>query len=102
MMKNYELILRDLFKSKSTGNVISLKLKGYSKKILTAVQDVKANRIVVLNPISVYGSQLEESIFHLEDIENSRVYSARYHDPIYVRIRELKNNIDQIRKNFNF
>jgi hypothetical protein len=101
-MKNYELILRDLFKSKSSGHVISLKVKGYSKTVLTAVEEVKANRIVVLNPVSVYGSALEEHILHLEDIETSRVYSARYYDPVYVRIRELKNSIDQIRKNFNF
>ena len=101
-MKNYELILRDLFKSKSSGNVISLKLKGYTKTVLTAVQEIKANRIVILNPVSVYGSTLEEHMFHLEDIENCRVYSARYHDPVYVRIRELKTSIDQIRKSFNF
>jgi hypothetical protein len=100
-MKNYELILRDLFKSKSTGNVISLKLKGYGKTLLAAVNEVKANRIVVLNPISVYGSEIEEPILHLEDIETCRVYNARYHDPVYVRIRELKQNIDRIRKNFN-
>ena len=99
-MKNYEVILRDLFKSKSAGNVISLKLKGHGKALLAAVEEVKANRIVVLNPVSVYGAAIEENVLHLEDIETCRVYSARYHDPVYVRIRELKNSIDQLRKNF--
>jgi hypothetical protein len=101
-MKNYEKIMSDLFKSKKTGNIISLKLKGCDRNILTFVQEVKTNRIVVLNPVTVYGSTLDECIFHLEDIENCRVYSSRYHDPIYVRIRELKKRIDQIRKSLNF
>lgn len=100
MKKSYEQILADLFKSKSSGNIISLRVKGIQTALLTAVEDVRANRIVVLNPVSVYGSRLEENVLHLEDIETSTVYSARYHDPVYVRIRELKNSIDQIRKSF--
>ena len=100
-MKNYDLILKDLFKSKEIGSVISLKIKGNDKVVLGAVQDVKANRIVILNPISVYGTVIPENIFHVEDIENCRVYSSRYYDPVYVRIRELKNNIDKIRRSFD-
>lgn len=102
MFKSYEKILSDLFKSKSSGNVIAVKVKGNEKTILTSVQEVKGNRIVVLNPVSVYGSQIDESVLHLEDIEMLRVYNARYTDPIYVRIRELKNNIDQIRRNLSW
>ena len=102
MRKSYEQILVDLFKSKSTGNVICLKIKGTEKPVLTSVEDVKANRIIILNPVSVYGSPLEESVVHVEDVENCRVYSARYSDPIYVRIRELKNSIDQIRRSLRW
>jgi hypothetical protein len=100
MKKNYEQLLTDLSKSKVAGNIVSLKLKGNEKMILTSVQEVQANRIVVLNPVSVYGTMLDENVLHIEDIENCRVYNARYHDPVYVRIRELKNSIDQIRKSF--
>jgi hypothetical protein len=100
MKKNYDQILGDLIKSQRTGNVISLRLKGNDKLILTSVEQVKGNRMVILNPVSVYGALLEESIVHLEDIENCHVYNSHYHDPVYVRIRELKNSIDQIKKNF--
>src|SRR4051812_45423852 len=102
MNKSYEQILRDLFKSKSKGNIICLKIKGIEKPVLTSVQEVKGNRIIELNPISVYGSQLEESIFHVEDIETLRVYSALYSDPVYIRIRELKNSIDEIRRSLRW
>lgn len=98
MIKSYDRLIADLLKSKDKGNVICLKIKGIEKAILTSVQEVRANRIVFLNPISVYGAPLDESVFHLEDIESLRVYNARYTDPVYVRIRELKNNIDEIRR----
>jgi|GEM_PF-6461374 len=100
MKKNYDQILADLFRSKATGNIISLRLKGDNKVILTSVEEVRTNRIVVLNPVSVYGTLLEDHILHLEDIENCHVYNSNYHDPVYVRIRELKNSIDQIKKSF--
>ena len=102
MTNSYEKILKDLFRSKGLGNVVALKVKGNEKTVLTSVEDVKGNRIVVLNPISVYGMPIHESVLHLEDIESIRVYNARYTDPIYVRIRELKDNIDQIRRNLRW
>lgn len=102
MTNSYEKILKDLFRSKGFGNVVALKVKGNEKTVLTSVEDVKGNRIVVLNPISVYGMPIHESVLHLEDIESIRVYNARYTDPIYVRIRELKDNIDQIRRNLRW
>ncbi|HYG04017.1 MAG TPA: hypothetical protein VD927_16340 [Chryseosolibacter sp.] len=102
MRNSYDKMLKDLFRSKESGNVVAFKVKGNEKTVLTAVDDVRANRIIVLNPVSVYGVPIEESVLHLEDIENIRVYNARYTDPIYVRIRELKNNIDQIRRNLRW
>jgi hypothetical protein len=99
MKKPYNQIIADLFKSKSRGNIVALKVKGSDKQLLTAVNEVKGNCIVVLNPVSVYGSPIDDAIFHVEDIESIKVYNALYTDPVYVRIRELKNNIDQIRKN---
>jgi hypothetical protein len=101
MKKSYNQIIADLFKSKSRGNVIALKIKGNEKPFLTSVDEVKGNRIIILNPISVYGTQLEECIFHVEDVESLRVYNALYTDPIYVRIRQLKNSIDDIRKSLS-
>lgn len=102
MTKTYNQIISDLFRSKERGNVISLKVKGNDKALLAAVNEVKGNRILILNPISVYGAMLEESIFHIEDIENLKVYNALYTDPVYVRIRELKNNIDEIRRSLRW
>jgi hypothetical protein len=102
MNKSYNQIISDLFKSKKRGNIIAVKLKGSEKPLLTAVNEVKGNRIVIVNPISLYGSQLEETIFHIEDIETLKVYSALYSDPIYVRIRELKNSIDEIRRSLTW
>lgn len=98
MIKSYEKILKDIFKSITNGNVVSLKVKGNEKNILTAIQEVRANSIIILNPISVYGSQIQDTVLHIEDIEHIRLYNARYTDPVYVRIRELKNNIDNIRR----
>jgi hypothetical protein len=98
MKKSYEQILIDLFNSKRYENVICLKLKGAAKPILTSVSEVRANRIITLNPVTLYGSTLNENTIHVEDIENCHVYSTRYSDPVYVRIRALKNSIDNIRK----
>jgi hypothetical protein len=102
MKKPYNQIIADLFKSKSRGNIVALKVKGSEKQLLTSVNEVKGNCIVVLNPVSVYGSPIDTTVFHVEDIENLKVYSALYTDPVYVRIRELKNSIDQIRRNLNW
>jgi len=95
-------MIADLFKSKSRGNIVSLKVKGSDKQLLTTVNEVKGNSIVILNPVSVYGSPIDEAVFHIEDIESLKVYSALYSDPVYVRIRELKNNIDKIRRNLQW
>jgi hypothetical protein len=102
MKKSYNQIIADLFRSKSRGNIVSLKVKGNDKQLLTTVNEVKGNCIVILNPVSVYGAPIDGAVFHVEDIESLKVYSALYSDPVYVRIRELKNNIDQIRKNLNW
>lgn len=102
MKKSYNQIIADLFKSKSRGNIIALKVKGNERPLLTQVNEVKGNRIVILNPVSIYGSPIDEAVLHLEDIESIKVYSALYTDPVYVRIRELKNNIDQIRKSLKW
>jgi hypothetical protein len=102
MRKNYNQVISDLFRSKSKGNIVSLKIKGTEKVLLTSVSEVKGNRIIVLNPVSVYGGALDENIFHVEDIETVKVYSALYHDPVYVRIRALKNSIDEIRRSLRW
>jgi hypothetical protein len=102
MRKSYNQLIADLFKSKNRGNIVSLKVKGNDKLMLTSVNELKGNCIVILNPVSVYGAALEESIFHIEDIESVKVYNALYSDPIYVRIRQLKNNIDEIRRSLRW
>ncbi len=102
MIKNYDQIFSDLFKSESRGNVICVKVKGNDKPLLTSVKEVKSNRIIVFNPVSVYGALLEENVYHIEDIETLKVYSALYSDPVYVRIRELKHNIDEIKRSMRW
>src|SRR3954469_23261083 len=98
MKKPYNQMIADLFRSKNRGQIVSLKVKGNDKQLLTTVNEVKGNCIVVLNPVSVYGSPISDAVLHVQDIESLKVYNALYADPVYVRIRELKNNIDQIRK----
>lgn len=102
MKKSYDQIVSDLFRSKKKGNVVAVKIKGSDKPVLTSVNEVRGNTIVILNPISVYGTEIDESILHIEDIESLKVYSALYSDPVYVRIRELKNSIDEIRKSLRW
>lgn len=102
MKTSYNQLIADLLKSKNRGNIIALKVKGNEKPVLTTVNEVKGNRIIVLNPVSVYGSQIDEAVLHLEDIESLRVYSSLYSDPVYVRIRQLKASIDEIRKNLQW
>ena len=102
MKASYNQIIADLQKSQNKGNIIALKIKGNEKPVLTAVSEVKANRIIMLNPVSVYGTQIEEAVLHVEDIESIRIYSSLYSDPVYVRIRQLKASIDEIRKNLRW
>jgi hypothetical protein len=102
MKKSYNQIIADLFKSKSRGNIVALKVKGNERPVLTQVNEVKGNCIVILNPVSVYGAPIDDAVLHVEDIESLKVYNALYTDPVYVRIRELKNSIDQIRKSLEW
>jgi hypothetical protein len=102
MRLSYSQIIADLLKSKKRGNIVALKVKGTEKPMLTAVNDVKANRIVTINQVSVYGSQIDNYLFHIEDIESLKVYSALYMDPVYVRIRQLKSSIDEIKRSFRW
>jgi hypothetical protein len=69
MRKSYNQIIADLFKSKSRGNIVALKVKGNERPLLTQVNEVKGNCIVILNPVSVYGAPINEAVLHVEDID---------------------------------
>jgi hypothetical protein len=96
MSSDKKEILRELLLSENRGFVLSIKLKGSSRPIKTAVKHVDHNKII-LQSTCVFGHPLERTVFTLLDIESVKRYKVLYDSPVYESIRMIKDNIRVMR-----
>jgi len=99
MMKKPQEIFNDIQISAETNCVLKIKLKESENPVITAVDKVGKSTIL-LKPTCLYGYQLEKRIITLPEIESVTRYNTYFDHPIFERIRFIKNNISEMRNNF--
>lgn len=92
-------MLKDIQLSAETGCVVKLKLKDFPNPVITAVERV-ADDAIVLKPTCLYGYPLDKRNITLPEIEDLKRYNTYFHHPLFERMRFIKNNISAVRKNF--
>lgn len=97
IMKATKAILRDILVSLDTGCVVKLKLKDTLNPVITAVDQV-SNESILLKPTCLYGYPLKKRTISLMDIEKCRRYKTRFDHPMFARLRFVRNNFSQMRK----
>ncbi len=91
-------ILKDILISAETGCVVKLKVKDIANPVITAVENV-SDETVVLKPTCLYGYPLIKRNVRLSDIEYVKRYKTYFNHPLFERMRFIKNNISSVRRN---
>lgn len=90
---------KDLLISAQTNCVLKIKLKNASNPIITAVDAVSKDK-VVLKPTCLYGYRLRRRNISLLEIESVQRYKTHFDHPLFQKIRFIRQNIGDLRKNF--
>lgn len=90
-------ILNDILISAQTGCVVKLKLRNEKNPVITAVDKVAGDKIL-LRRTCLYGYKLKSREVALPDIETIQRYKTRFDAPLFTHLRFVKNNIGQIRR----
>lgn len=93
----YKIYLQDILLSAQTNCVLKIKVKGVINPIITAVDTVLENEII-LEPTCLYGYNLEKRRISFSEIESVTRYRTRFSNPLFVKMRYVKNNIGALLK----
>jgi hypothetical protein len=97
MNSTIEKILMDSF---ATGVAIGIKLKNNTSLIATAVtfyDPLQVNKWIEIKPFTLYGYPVKETTIEIKQIESAMFFSVYYDDPLYVRLRQLRSKILEIK-----
>lgn len=97
-MKSKKQIFGDLLLSAKTSCVLKIKLQNVTNPIITAVDTVEKGKII-LKPTCLYGYALRERSIRLHDIEGVTRYKTNFDNPLFVKLRFIKDNISAMRRN---
>lgn len=100
LMKSQKDIFRDILMSAETHCVLKIKLKNMRNPVITAVEKV-GKKSIVLMPTCLYGYKLQKRNVTLPEIESVIRYRTNFDNPIFKKLRFIKNNIADIRNNFD-
>lgn len=98
-MRTKKDIFGDILQSAQTNCVLKIKLRNAENPVITAVEKVSKNKIV-LKPTCLYGYKIKKRTLTLLDIESVTRYRTNFNNPLFEKLRYIKNNISRIRKNF--
>lgn len=98
-MKSKKEIFKDILLSAETDCVLKIKLKNIKNPIITAVDRVIQNKII-LKQTCLYGYRLRKRTITLLEVESVSRYHAQYNHPMFVKMRFIKNHIGELRNNF--
>ena len=98
-MKSKKEIFRDILMSAQTNCVLKIKLRNVPNPVITAVDRVLKNKII-LKPTCLYGYKINKRSVTLLEIESVTRYKTAFDNPIFEKLRFIKNNISAIRENF--
>jgi hypothetical protein len=88
--------LSDIVASAETGCVLKIKLKDAKNPVITAVDKV-VNNDIVLKTTCLYGYPLEKRMITLDEIESIQRYKTYFDSPLFAKLRFIKNNISELR-----
>src|SRR5688500_15267972 len=100
VMKTKKEIFKDILISAQTNCVLKIKLKDVDNPVITAVDHISKNKIV-LKPTCLYGYRLKKRNITLLEIESVVRYKTQFDHPLFEKLRFIKNNISDLRKNFD-
>lgn len=100
MMKSQKDIFQDILVSVETHCVLKIKLKDMPNPVITAVEKV-GKKSILLKPTCLHGYALKKRKVTLPEIENVTRYRTNFDNPIFEKLRFIKNNITDIRNNFD-
>lgn len=98
IMKTKKEIFRDILMSAETNCVLKIKLKNVPNPVITAVEKVQKNKII-LKPTCLYGYKLKKSAITLLEIEGITRYKTHFDSPLFEKLRYIKNNIPGLEQN---
>lgn len=89
----------DIQASANTGCVLKIKLKDAKNPIITAVEKISGDDIV-LKTTCLYGYPIEQRIIRMAEIESIKRYKTSFDSPLFTKLRFIKNNISELRNQF--
>ena len=95
-MKPGKEILSDIQASAETGCVLKLQLKDARNPVITAIEQISEDRIV-LKPTCLYGYPLEHRMVAFSEIEHVQRFKTHFDSPLFAKLRFIKNNISELR-----
>ena len=98
-MRNAKEVFKDILISAQTNCVLKIKLRDVPNPVITAVDRVSKNKIV-LKPTCLYGYELPRRTITLLEVESITRYKTFFDNPLFEKLRFIKNNISDLRKNF--
>lgn len=98
-MKPAKQIFKEILASAETNCVLKIKLRREKNPVITAVEKVMKNQII-LKPTCLYGYEIKKRTIALTDIETVTRYRTSFDNPMFARLRFIRNNIGAIRKDF--
>lgn len=99
-MKTSKEIFKDILISAQTNCVLKIKLKNLENPVITAVDHLSKNKIV-LKPTCLYGYRLKKRNISLAEIESVTRYQTQFNHPLFEKLRFIKNNIADLRKSLD-
>jgi hypothetical protein len=97
MKTELQEIFAELRYSLENGTVVSIRTFQQSKPLLTVVEQFQDDECVVIRSASLYGHTIVNTRIRISDIRGVIRFRARYEDPVFVRLREIRNTIHTIR-----
>lgn len=98
-MKTTNEILKEILVSAKTSCVLKIKLRNEKNPVITAVEKVLKNKII-LRPTCLYGYEIKTRTITLTDIQTVIRYKTNFDNPLFAKLRFIKNNIGVIRNDF--
>jgi hypothetical protein len=99
MANQHRDLLYNLHLSKNKEVVIKIKLRHQNDPILTTVEDV-VNDIIVVKAVNLHGVSLPRTSFYIDEIESAKCMRVLYNAPLYVKLRTIKANIRDMQGRF--
>ncbi|HYG03572.1 MAG TPA: hypothetical protein VD927_14085 [Chryseosolibacter sp.] len=91
-------IIVELENSRSENNVLGFFLRGEDELITTAVEEINGfgNDIhVQLKSLDLHGYPIGRNPVPLSEIRSVVHFNTKYDDPVYMKIRQRRNGIDE-------